>query len=98
MTTPEPTVHQLFDLAGKVALITGGTGYLGTAFSRALAEVGASIVISSRDRDRAHDRDTATDTDRPFARAGDRDRDRGLAHHLERQQPRQGLDDRVLAS
>ncbi len=53
MTTPEPTVHQLFDLAGKVALITGGTGYLGTAFSRALAEVGASIVISSRDRDRA---------------------------------------------
>src|SRR3954468_4398039 len=27
----EPTVHELFDLSGKVALITGGTGHLGPA-------------------------------------------------------------------
>ena len=53
MTRPEPTIHQLFDLTGKVALVTGGTGYLGGAFSRALAEAGASVVISSRERDRA---------------------------------------------
>ncbi len=49
----EPTVQQLFDLTGKVALVTGGTGHLGSAMSRALAEAGASVVITSRDRDRA---------------------------------------------
>ena len=51
----DPTVQQLFDLTGRTALITGGTGWLGTAFSRALAEAGASVVISSRERERARD-------------------------------------------
>src|SRR5262245_58753282 len=45
----EPSVQQLFDLTGKVALITGGTGHLGSAMARALAEAGASVVLSSRD-------------------------------------------------
>ena len=49
----EPTVHELFDLTGKVALITGGTGHLGSAMSRALAEAGASVVLTSRDAARA---------------------------------------------
>lgn len=49
----EPTVGQLFDLSGRVALVTGGTGWLGSAFSRALAEAGAVVVVSSRDTDRA---------------------------------------------
>lgn len=49
----EPTVQQLFDLTGKTALITGGTGHLGSAMSRALAEAGANVIISSRDFDRA---------------------------------------------
>ncbi len=49
----EPTVSQLFDLTGRVALITGGTGHLGSAMARALAEVGASVVITSRDRSKA---------------------------------------------
>lgn len=53
MAEAEPTVQQLFDLSGKVALVTGGTGYLGSAMSRALAEAGASVVISSRDLARA---------------------------------------------
>ena len=43
----EPTVQQLFNLTGKAALITGGTGYLGSSFSYALAEAGATVVISS---------------------------------------------------
>ena len=47
------TIQDLFDLSGKVALVTGGTGYLGTAFVRALAEAGASVSISSRDEARA---------------------------------------------
>lgn len=49
----EPTIQDLFDLTGKTALITGATGWLGSSFSRALAEAGASVVISSRDTDRA---------------------------------------------
>lgn len=49
----EPTVQQLFDLSGKVALVTGATGYLGQALARALAEAGASVVISSREQAKA---------------------------------------------
>ena len=51
----EQTIQELFDLSGKVALVTGGTGHLGTAFSQALAEAGASVVISSRDDVRARE-------------------------------------------
>lgn len=49
----EPTVTNLFDLSGRVALITGGSGYLGQSLSRALAEAGATVVIASRDASRA---------------------------------------------
>jgi len=49
----ERTIQELFDLTGRVGLVTGGTGWLGAAFAEALAEAGASVVISSRDRDRA---------------------------------------------
>ena len=49
----EPTIQQLFDLTDRVALITGGSGYLGRPLSRALAEAGATVVIASRDRNRA---------------------------------------------
>lgn len=45
---PEPTVGELLNLRAKTVLITGGTGHLGSAMSRALAEAGASIVLSSR--------------------------------------------------
>src|SRR5262245_25138043 len=41
---PDP----LFDLSGKVALVTGGSKGLGKAMARALAGAGADIVISSR--------------------------------------------------
>jgi NAD(P)-dependent dehydrogenase (short-subunit alcohol dehydrogenase family) len=39
---------KLFDLTGKTALITGGTGVLGTAMARGLAEAGANTVILGR--------------------------------------------------
>lgn len=42
------SVKQLFDLTGKVALITGGTKGLGLQMAEALGEQGASIFISAR--------------------------------------------------
>ena len=51
----DPTVAELFNLTGRVALITGGCGHLGTAMSRALAEAGASVVLTSREADKAAD-------------------------------------------
>jgi gluconate 5-dehydrogenase len=49
----EPTIQELFDLAGKVVLLTGAAGHLGSAMARALAEAGASVVLTSRDVSRA---------------------------------------------
>lgn len=41
----------LFDLSGKVALITGSTKGIGKAIATRLAEHGAQVVISSRNQD-----------------------------------------------
>jgi NAD(P)-dependent dehydrogenase (short-subunit alcohol dehydrogenase family) len=41
-------VLEIFNLAGKVALVTGSSKGLGKAMARGLAEAGADIVISSR--------------------------------------------------
>jgi NAD(P)-dependent dehydrogenase (short-subunit alcohol dehydrogenase family) len=41
----------LFDLTGRVALVTGGSKGLGKAMARGFAEAGANVVISSRHED-----------------------------------------------
>ena len=39
---------KLFDLTGKVCVVTGGTGYLGSANIKALKDFGATVVCASR--------------------------------------------------
>src|SRR5262245_59857025 len=41
----------LFDLSGRVALVTGGSKGIGKAIARGFAEAGADVVISSRHED-----------------------------------------------
>src|SRR5467141_3319840 len=48
MTSEELMSLDIFNLKGKVALVTGGSKGLGKAMARGLAEAGADIVISSR--------------------------------------------------
>src|SRR6266436_4671477 len=40
----------LFDLSGRVAIVTGTSRGLGQHFARALARAGADLVLTSRDR------------------------------------------------
>jgi gluconate 5-dehydrogenase len=41
-------IKSLYDLTGKVAIITGGAGFLGHATARGLAAYGADVVVTSR--------------------------------------------------
>jgi len=43
------SVSSLFDLSGRVALVTGGAGNLGRAIGEALAECGARIALLDRE-------------------------------------------------
>jgi len=51
----EPTIQELFDLTGRVALITGASGWLGRSMASALAEAGAVVAAASRDRGKAEE-------------------------------------------
>src|ERR1700693_4239093 len=53
MTThPGRNVRQLFDLTGRVAIITGGSIGLGRQMAEGLAEMGANLALCARKKER----------------------------------------------
>jgi 2-deoxy-D-gluconate 3-dehydrogenase len=44
---------RLFDLSGRVAIVTGGNGGIGLGMARGLAEAGAAVVVAARNRDKS---------------------------------------------
>lgn len=49
------TIQQLFDLTGRVAIITGGSIGLGRQMAEALAEAGANLVLCARKKERCEE-------------------------------------------
>jgi gluconate 5-dehydrogenase len=43
-----PTIRELFDLTGRVAIVTGGSRGLGQEMAEGLAEAGASLMLCAR--------------------------------------------------
>jgi len=43
----------LFDLRGRVAVVTGGNGGIGLGMARGLAAAGARVVVAARDREKS---------------------------------------------
>jgi NAD(P)-dependent dehydrogenase (short-subunit alcohol dehydrogenase family) len=44
--------NNLFSLNGKIIIVTGGTGILGTAFCNAIADAGGTVIIIGRSQDK----------------------------------------------
>src|SRR5437667_8687426 len=43
-----PTIRELFDLSGRIAIVTGGSRGLGQEMAEGLAEAGASLMLCAR--------------------------------------------------
>src|SRR5712691_9489914 len=43
----------LFDLSGRVAIVTGGNGGIGLGMAQGLAAAGAAVVVAARNRDKS---------------------------------------------
>lgn len=62
-----PSLYDLFDLSGRVAVVAGGAGLLGFQMATALAEAGAHVVITSRNLETCQAK--AADLSRTFGEA-----------------------------
>ena len=81
----------LFDLTGRIALVTGGTKGMGLAMSQALAEHGATVLVSSRTQD-ASDEAAATINEAIGA-----DRAIGFACHAGKKEQLQAIVDKATS-
>src|SRR5437879_396824 len=52
----------VFDLKGKVAVVTGGNGGIGLGMARGLASAGARVVVAARNREKSAAAVTALET------------------------------------
>ena len=62
--------HSIYDLTGRVAVVTGGSGALGSACCRGLVDAGASVVILARNKKRVEDAAQALEEAGAAAAAG----------------------------
>ena len=45
--------QRMFDLSGKIAIVTGGNGGIGLGIARGLAQAGANVVVAARNREKS---------------------------------------------
>lgn len=64
------SIHPLFDLSGKVALVTGATHGLGLAMAEGLASAGATVVINGHSSQQKIDHAVKSLVDKGYRAAG----------------------------